>query len=380
MGIFRNSTTSVIFAKMANPLLCFVIILWLLYIGQHVLVPFSFSCLLAILLTSPCRWLEKIGLSRGFASLVGLLFAVIAFFVVFYFISSSVVSFKNDFPAMVKNIQQALNDFQIWLQKRFNLSTEKVRELMNSSASDVLPKTSVLVNTALSTVSGAFLNGLIVFLQTFLLLLYRSLVIKFFVSLFADEFSPRIYNIMDRTRYVIRSYIVGLFIEMLVVAIAYCGVLFILGVKYALLLGIIGAILNLVPYLGIFIACILTALITFSTNPPSTVIWSVVSIVAIHLLDANILLPKIVGSKVKINALATIMGVVIGSAIWGIPGMFLAVPAMAILKVVFEDIPALHPFAIIMDDDGHVQNTTRPALQKLAKKVTAMKTKASTKK
>ena len=377
MGTFRNSTTSSIFAKMANPLICFVIVLWLLYVGQHVLIPFSFSCLLAILLTSPSRQLEGWGLSRGFAGMICLLLALVVFFVIFYFISSSIVSFKNDFPAMVKNMQQAFSDLQAWLQSRFNLSTEKVREMMNSSTSDVLPGTSVLVNTALTTVSGAFLTGTIIFLQTFLLLLYRGLIIKFFVSLFAEEFSPRIYNIVDRTRYVIRSYIVGLFIEMVVVAIAYCSALFILGVKYALLLGVIGAILNLIPYLGIFIACILTALITFSTNTPSTVIWSVASILFIHLIDANILLPKIVGSKVKINALATIMGVIIGSAIWGIPGMFLAVPAMAIIKVVLEDIPALYPFAIIMDDDGEISNNRKPVVKKLVKRIKWAKAKSS---
>lgn len=309
--------------------------------------------------------------------MVSLLFALVMFFVIFYFISSSIVSFKSDFPAMVNNIQQAVSDFQVLLQQRFNLSTEKVQEMLSSSTSDVLPKTSALVNTAITTVGDAFLIGIIVFLQTFLLLLYRSLIMKFFISLFADELSPRIFSIADRTRYVIRSYIVGLFIEMVVVAIAYCGALFILGVKYALLLGVIGAFLNLIPYLGIFIACILTALITFSTNTPSTVIWAVASIIFIHLIDANILLPKIVGSKVKINALATIMGVIIGSAIWGIPGMFLAVPAMAIIKVVFEDIPGLHPFAIIMDDDGEIGNN-RPLIKNIIKKIKAQKTKAST--
>jgi len=374
MGTFRNSSTSVIFAKLANPLICFAIILALLYVGQHVLIPFSFSCLLAILLTSPSKKLESWGLSRGFAGMICLLFSLVVFSVIFYFISSSVVSFKNDFPAMVKNIQQAITDLEAWLQKRFNLSTEKVREMMNSS-SDVLPKTSALVNTAITTVSDAFLIGIIIFLQTFLLLLYRGLIVRFFISLFAEEFSPRIFNIVDRTRYVIRSYIVGIFIEMVAVAVAYCGALFILGVKYALLLGVIGAILNLIPYLGIFVACILTALITFSTNTPSTVVWSVASIVVIHLIDSNILLPKIVGSKVKINALATIMGVIIGGAIWGIPGMFLAVPAMAIIKVVFEDIPALYPFAIIMDDDGEISNNRRPMIKKLVKKIKLDKSK-----
>lgn len=368
MSTFRNSSTSIIFAKLANPLICFVLLILILYMGQHVLIPFSFSCLLAILLTSPSRRLEKAGLSRGWAGIVCLLFALIVFFVIFYFISTSIISFKNDFPLMVQNIQQAITDFQLWLQKRFNLSTHKVRELFDSSTSDVLPSTSAIINTALSTVSSAFLTGLIVFLQTFLLLLYRSLIVRFFIFSFAEEFSSRIYTIMDRVKYVIRSYIVGLAIEMAVVAIAYCGTLFILGVKYALLLGVMGALLNLVPYLGIFIALILTALITFSTNTPSAVVWSVVAILLIHLIDSNILLPRIVGSKVKINALVTIMGVIIGGAIWGIPGMFLAVPVMAILKVVFEDIPPLFSLAILMDDDGEITKE-KPVLKQLVNKV-----------
>ena len=373
MGLFRNTNTSAIFSKMVNPLLCFAIILLFLYFAQSVLIPFSFSCLLAILLASPCRQLEKVGIRRGFATLICLLLALVVFFFVFYFISSSIISSRNDFPLMVQNIRQAVTDIQVWLQTRFHLSTEKVREFMNSSTSDVMPKTSVIVNTALSTVSGAFFTGVIVFLQTFLLLLYRSLILKFFVSLFAEEFSSHVYNIMARVRYVIHGYIIGLFIELLAVAFAYCGALFIIGVKYALLLGVIGAILNLIPYLGIFVACILSALITFSTNTPTAVLWSVISILAIHLIDANILLPKIVGSKIKINALTTIMGVIIGEAIWGIPGMFLAVPGMAILKVIFEDIPAFLPFAILMDDDHHTLRVKKPVLQKLAKKVVAAK-------
>lgn len=373
MGIFRNASTSAILSKMARPLLSFVLILLILYFGQHVLIPFAFSCLLAILLAAPSRRLEKWGVSRGFAALICLLLAMIVFSFVFYFISSSIVSFRNDFPLMVQNIQQAITDIQTWLHKHLNLSTAKAREFMNSSTSNVLPKTSVIVNAALSAVSGAFLTGVVVFLQTFLLLLYRSQIIKFFVSLFAEEFSSHIYNIMNRIRFVIHGYIIGLFIEMLAVAFAYCSALFIIGVKYAILLGVIGAILNLIPYLGIFVACLLTALITFSTNTPSAVLWSVVAILVIHLTDANILLPKIVGSKIKINAMTTIMGVIVGEAIWGIPGMFLAVPGLAILKVIFEDIPAFLPFAVLMDDDHHSIPTKKPVLQRLANKVAAAK-------
>jgi predicted PurR-regulated permease PerM len=153
---------------------------------------------------------------------------------------------------------------------------------------------------------------------------------------------------------------------MIVVAIAYCTALFIIGVKYALILGVIGAILNLIPYLGIFMACILTALITLTTNSPGKVIWVVIALLIIHLTDSNILMPRIVGHKVKLNALVTIIGVIIGSALWGIPGTFMAVPFMAIMKVIFEDVEPLQPFAIIMGEDISVTPVIPHALKKLS--------------
>ncbi|MDQ6610355.1 MAG: AI-2E family transporter, partial [Bacteroidota bacterium] len=104
------------------------------------------------------------------------------------------------------------------------------------------------------------------------------------------------------------------------------------------------------------------------TNTPSTVIWSTIAILIIHLTDANILLPRIVGSKVRINTLATIMGVIIGGAIWGIPGMFLAVPMMAIIKVILEDIPPLFSLAILMDEDGELSKEKR-VIKNLVRKV-----------
>jgi putative permease len=162
---------------------------------------------------------------------------------------------------------------------------------------------------------------------------------------------------------------VGLFIEMLVVAAANCAAFYILGVKYALLLGIIAAILNIVPYLGIFSACVLCTLITFTTNSLSTVIGVIISLIIIHMIDSNILMAKIVGSKVKLNALASIIGVVFFSATWGLVGTFLAIPIMAILKVIFDDVEAFRPFAILMGDDSAVQSASKPVLKKIVSTV-----------
>lgn len=353
-------------AKLANWLTCIIIALILLYVGQGVLKPLAFASLLAILLISPCSFFEKAGFPRGIAALISVLLSLVVFFVIFYFLSTSIISFRKEVPVLLERIQDTLHHFEAWAQEKFHISTEKMQEFVNSSSNSALPSTSYIINTTVNTVSSAIFITIIIFIYTFLLLLYRSLIVTFLIRLFTQEHSERIYRIIGKIRYVIKGYITGLFIEMLVVATLNCTAFFILGVKYALLLGIIAAIMNIIPYLGIFMACLLGTMITFTTNSTSTVIGLIISLIVIHMIDSNILMARIVGSKVKLNALATILGVISISALWGIPGTFLAIPILAILKVVFEEVEPLEPFAIIMGDDVHVKSATKPVVRRIA--------------
>jgi predicted PurR-regulated permease PerM len=224
-------------------------------------------------------------------------------------------------------------------------------EFLNSATSQTLAHTSSLVGTTVSTLSSALIYMVLIPIYTFLLLLYRGIITRFFIKSFQEQHTPLVRTIMVKTRHVIKSYIAGLIIEMVIVAMLNCAGFFILGVKYSLMLGVIAALLNLIPYVGIFTACILSMLITFTTNTPATVLGVAIVLVIVHIIDSNILLPKVVGSKVKINALVTIVGVLVGSAIWGIAGMFLAIPFMAILKVIFDGIESLQSWGILLGDE-----------------------------
>lgn len=336
-----------------------------MYVGQSVLKPICLAALLAILLISPSRFFEKAGFPRGIAALMSLLLAIMVFLVLFYFLSNSIIQFKNDLPVLLERITQSITEIELWAQKKFNISPQKMKEIVSSTRNSITPSTSYIINT-ITSVSSTIFMSIIIAIYAFLLLLYRGLIVQFLVALFQKEHTPVVYNVVNKTRFVIKSFIVGLFIEMLVVAAANCTAFFFLGVKYALLLGVIAAIFNIVPYLGIFSACVLCTLITFTTNSLSTVIGVNISLIIIHMIDSNILMTRIVGSKVKLNALATIIGVVFFSALWSLTGTFLSIPIMAILKVIFEDIPAFHPFAIVMGDDVAVQSASKPVLRRIA--------------
>jgi predicted PurR-regulated permease PerM len=138
---------------------------------------------------------------------------------------------------------------------------------------------------------------------------------------------------------------------MVIVAAATCLALWILGVKYAILLGLITGLFNIIPYIGILTAMVLSALVTFASAGAAKLLIVAGTIFGIHLIDANVLLPIIVGSKVRINALITVLGVIVGESIWGITGTFLAIPVIAITKIVFDRIEPLKPWGMLFGDE-----------------------------
>jgi predicted PurR-regulated permease PerM len=126
----------------------------------------------------------------------------------------------------------------------------------------------------------------------------------------------------------------------------------IIGVKYAIVLGLITGILNLIPYIGILFAGILSIIATLTASPDITLIIGVLIIViVVQLIDNNLIVPMIVGSKVQINAFVSIVGIIVGGVIAGFSGMFLAIPIIAILKVIFDRIESLEPWGYLMSDD-----------------------------
>jgi predicted PurR-regulated permease PerM len=188
-------------------------------------------------------------------------------------------------------------------------------------------------------------------IDTFFLLFYRRLIIRFLVAVFKEENSETVYDIVAQVQTRIRQYILGLLLEMAIVSTVGCVALLLMGVKYAILLGLLTGLLNLIPYIGIFISLLLSVLVTFAAAGAAKILLVVITLFGIHLLDANFLLPFIVGSKVRINALITILGVIIGEALWGITGAFLALPVIAITKIVFDRIETLKPWGMLLGDE-----------------------------
>jgi predicted PurR-regulated permease PerM len=368
----KTFTNQPFYIKLACVLFSLFAIGYLVIIGKEILSPLIFSCLFSILLLPVAAFFEtKLHLPRSAASMLSVLLLLFLIGLLIFVIGSQIADLTKDWPQFQAQISRTLWEFRGWIQDHFNISRVKQLKVVNRATSKVMSadNTAVFGATVLS-LSSILLFLVFTFIYTFFFLLYRRLIMNFLQSVFLDENKATVHEIIERVQYIIRKYIIGLFIEMGIVATGISVIFSIMDVRYAILLGLITGLFNIIPYIGIFTALLISALVTLGTSPDSTkVIWVVVTLVVTHLVDSNVLLPLVVGSKVRINALITVLGVIVGEMIWGIPGMFLSIPVIAVLKIIFDRVESLKPWGIILGDEEKKQNKLATKLMIKKKKV-----------
>ena len=155
-----------------------------------------------------------------------------------------------------------------------------------------------------------------------------------------------------RLRKVVLNYISGVGKVMVILALLNITAYTLIGVDHAIFFGLIGAILNIIPYVGPFIGALLPMSYAFLTmNNLLSPLLILGAYQAIQLLEGNILTPKIVGSQVNLNAFITFLGLLLGASIWGVAGMILIIPMLAILREIFDLSSSTKPFALLLGEE-----------------------------
>ncbi|MGV8877752.1 MAG: AI-2E family transporter [Sphingobacteriaceae bacterium] len=328
-------------------LLGLVIAVFILSVLRDVLVPLAFATLIAILLNPLTVRLER-KLSKIISIIISMLIAIIFIAGVAYFLSSQIAHFFDNVAAMKEKFAELLAIIQKWLEQTFGIGTKKQMQMINDAANGSKEVIGQTLSGALGVLSVIFLIPV----YTFLIMLYKTLILNFLFEVFAEENQENVGEILSETKTAIQSYIVGLLIETGIVAVLNSSALLILGVENAILIGVIGAILNLLPYIGGIIAILLPVLMaTLTTDGFTTQLLIIAAYAFIQFIDNNILVPRIVSSKVQINALISIIVVLLGAALWGVPGMFLSIPFIAVLKIIFDRIDSLKPWGKLLGDN-----------------------------
>ncbi|TDO24892.1 AI-2E family transporter [Pedobacter duraquae] len=354
--------------KLTMVLISLIALVYIAILGQTLLAPFLASFLLALLLLPMANFMEnKWRFKRAIASIISVVIMISVISGIIYFFANQLSDLWNDWPLLKVQVTNSFHEAQTYISRTFHINTQKQLNYLNESAAGALAKSATVVGATLLTVSSTFLFLGFILLFTFFLLNYRRILYRFLTSVFAEEHTEKVAEILSQIQHIIKKYIIGLFLQMLIVTILMITILSVLGIKYAVLLGLIAGIFNLIPYLGIFTALLISILITFATATGAKVLLVLVAFIGVHALDGNILMPLVVGSKVKINALFAFIGIVVGEMIWGISGMFLCIPYLAMLKIIFDRVDPLKPWGILLGEEHNAAKKRR--VYRITKKI-----------
>ncbi|HIC8806275.1 TPA: AI-2E family transporter [Elizabethkingia anophelis] len=340
------------YLKLASVLISIMILGYLAIQGQDLIIPMVMGLLFAILLVPVCNFLEKkLRFNRSISAIVVSVLGLALIGFILYLIGVQTTSFSEDWPAFQKQITAAFDSIQDWIAHKFGVQKHKQLTYINDLAQKSLSTGTVIVEKMLKSITYILMLIGLTFLFTLFILIYRRQLVRFIIMCFADKHKAVVMDVVNSIQYMVKKYLIGLIIQMVMVTILSFIAYTIIGIKYNFLLAIITGIFNVLPYLGILIATVLGVFVTFATSSAANVLWVLVGMVAVHAVDGNIIMPKIVGSQVKLNSLIVIIGLIVGESIWGVMGMFLTIPIMAIAKIIFDRVEDLKPWGYLMGDD-----------------------------
>lgn len=340
-----------LYAKMALFFIGLFAIFTFLYIGQSIIVPLVFSGIIAILLHPIVNFLEGKKINRIIAIIITLFLTILIIAAFGFLLISQVSRFTESWPILVDKFTIIINNIILDASVYFEINPKNIHEWISKSSSEILNSSNAAIGKTLVTLGSGIVILFLIPVYTFLILFYHPLLLDFIHKLFGKTNKSRLSEIVSQIKTVIQRYLVGLVIETAIIATLEIITLLALGIEYAVILGIIGALLNLIPYIGGIVAValpIIVALVTKTSNWYA--FWVLAIYYLIQLIDNNYIVPKIVASKVKINALFSIIAILVGNALWGIPGMFLSIPLLAIVKLICDHIEPLKPWGFLLGD------------------------------
>ncbi len=321
-------------------------------IASDIIMPVIMAFFISILLLPVFRFLRKYKFPESIAIVLPILLIFIFMAGVIWFFSAQVGVLINDFPEIKENVAYHLESLQKWISSFTEFSISKQEKFVTEKSEGILNMAGKLASGAAVTLTSVFIFLGLIPIYIYLILFYKDILLRFVFMWFVPAQHPKVKEAVYEAEAIIKSYLVGLLIQVTYMTILLGGILLLFGIKHALLIGVIFAILNLIPYIGALFGNIIGVLLTLtSSSELGPVITVLVIIAVVQFLDNNILMPRIVGSKVKLNALVSILAVVVGGTIAGVSGMFLAMPIIAVLKVMFDRSDAFRQWGVLLGDE-----------------------------
>ncbi|MFD2932249.1 AI-2E family transporter [Spirosoma flavum] len=339
------------YAKIACVLLSLVVIVYGLHVLQGLLIPLVFAILFSVLLFPLAKRLENWRVPRVLSIVLCLLLTLGVLTGLFWGISIQISSFSEVIPKFVQRGSEYINSIQTFADEHLNIDRQRQVSEVKKYLNQALAEGGTILTTTLLATTSIITNIFLILLFAFFFLLYRDFFRSFFYKVFSDARRSDIDNVLSRIYEVVKDYLAGLVLVIVIIGTLMTVGLLILGVDYAVFFGFFGACLVLIPYFGISMGSLLPAAYTLVTQDNPLKALGVIGIfLFVQTLEGNFITPYIVGSKVSINPLAAIIVLILWENVWGLPGLVLALPMTAILKVVFDSVDSLKPYGFVIGE------------------------------
>lgn len=316
----------------------------LLYFGKPLLVPLFFGLLIAIVMCPVCRWLERKGCRRSIATFFCLLIVTVLIAALVLLLVWQVNLLQKDVPVIIEKTSAFVHTIQQQAAARFGLEQVQTNwgERLTSGAAG-------MIGTVFSAASSMFFMLFLIPIYTALFLYHRNVFVLFLRSVVPVKYKQQLDRILHQTIHTYFNYIKGMVLVYIIVGILNCIGLLALGVRHAVLFGMLCAVMTIIPYLGILISALL----------PITIVWIdtgnilypagvVVLFTIVQYLEANVIFPKVVGTQLNVSTFAILIAIIAGGMVWGVSGMVLFIPFAAILKIISDNIEELNPLNILL--------------------------------
>lgn len=335
--------------RLAAMLISAFLIVLALYGLKVVLIPLLFAIIFAVMIFPFCLRLEKWGIPKGIASFLAVFLVTVVLAIIAYVIWKQLAIFADQIPQISAKLNAAINDLRDFAAHKFSMKKSEVGNRIQEQLTR-WQNSSISVDS-LNVVSSLLLNIFLIPLYIFFIIYYRHFFIEFFYKLFHSVERELIDETILKMGLVIKGYLFGQLLDILIIGVANSIVLYLVGVGYPIVLGFVISTLCIIPYLGMIVGSLLALLVAFMTTHASwqpitafTLLW------VIHIIDSNLLSPVIIGSRVSLNPLMGIFMLFLFGELWGLPGLFLAIPLAAIMKVICDTVPALKAFGFLLGE------------------------------
>lgn len=327
-------------------LLAFLVFAGLFY-AKVFLMPLFIGGILATLFLPFCSWMEKKKINKGFAVLISLFSLLSLVGAVIALLSWKIYDFLDDFALIKREAIASFNSIQMYVYDHLNLSFKQQVQILKNEQ----PSYGSIMQIVFGSLASLFTNLILVLVYFVFLLYYRVHIKVFFLKKAAPAQQDQMEHLIVSAANISQQYLLGVF-KMIVILWVMYGIGFsAIGVENAIFFAILCGLLEIIPYIGNITGTLLTLLVAAAQGANLSLLGGIILVYgSVQLIQGWLLEPLILGPQVKINPLFTIIALVLGELLWGVPGLILAIPVIAIFKIVCDHIESLKPYGFLIGD------------------------------